>query len=148
MHSRLKTIWVFKKALTQSFLMLSMLRFVLWCVPYRVVRKLIYRTSLKPSRSLRGGREAEAYQWEMVWAIQVAGRYVLGTKPCLPQALAVVWFLRRKGIHSNLNIGVKRDLDHGISAHAWVEKGGVVIVGGDLSPVYFKRLQTVNSQGI
>jgi len=51
---------------------------------------------------------------------------------CLPRALAAQAMLRRRGIASRLCLGVARE-DRSLSAHAWVEIGGQVIVG-DVDP--------------
>jgi Transglutaminase-like superfamily len=51
---------------------------------------------------------------------------------CLPRALAAQAMLRRRGIASRLCLGVAR-ADRSLSAHAWVEIGGKVIVG-DVDP--------------
>ncbi len=43
---------------------------------------------------------------------------------CLPRSLAVYWVLRRRGLPSELVMGVKKDP---FGAHAWVEVDGDVI---------------------
>jgi hypothetical protein len=47
---------------------------------------------------------------------------------CLRQALAVQRMLRRRGIASELHLGVTGVLDS--TAHAWVTVGGEAVVGG------------------
>lgn len=51
---------------------------------------------------------------------------------CLPRALAAQAMLRHRGIASRMCLGVARE-DRSLSAHAWVESGGKVIVG-DVDP--------------
>ena len=48
--------------------------------------------------------------------------------PCLPCALAPQLMLRRRGTASALCLGVRRD-EATLSAHAWVEIDGKVVVG-------------------
>jgi hypothetical protein len=38
---------------------------------------------------------------------------------CLPQSLAVLWLLRRRGVAAELRFGAKLD-QHALAAHAWV----------------------------
>lgn len=122
--------------------MLALLRIALAVLPYRNVRRAIAASGERfPERRMH----LIAYETEMVWAIERVGRYVVGKKPCLPQALALQWFLRRKGIVTSLHIGVKKDDTKGIAAHAWLEKNGRVLIGGSDSPADFERLETVNS---
>jgi hypothetical protein len=49
---------------------------------------------------------------------------------CLPQAIATAWLLKRRGISFEVLLGVK-DAFPTLEAHAWVEVGNTIIVGGD-----------------
>ena len=58
----------------------------------------------------------------MAWFVKVADRYAPGKSSCLRQAAALAWLLRRRGIATNLRIGVA--LDEGkFVAHSWLESG-------------------------
>jgi hypothetical protein len=64
------------------------------------------------------------------WAVAaVAARSSSAT--CLVQALAADALLRRRGVASELRIGVRTGRDPGVplEAHAWVESGGAVVTG-------------------
>jgi len=63
------------------------------------------------------------------WAVGAASRYVPGAN-CLVQAMAVHLLLRREGLPSVFRIGVSRDETGCFEAHAWVESGDEIIVGG------------------
>lgn len=45
---------------------------------------------------------------------------------CLPQSLTLWWLLRRRGVQSQLRLGVRKE-GEGLKAHAWVEVGGVAL---------------------
>lgn len=51
---------------------------------------------------------------------------------CLHRALALVWLLRASGLAAVLRIGV-RPGDGALTAHAWVEHEGVVLLDEDAS---------------
>jgi hypothetical protein len=58
--------------------------------------------------------------------VNSAARYAPGPVTCLTRSLLLRWLLRRRGIVSNLRIGVQ--LTQGrLDAHAWVEYQGVPI---------------------
>ena len=61
--------------------------------------------------------------------VGVAARRGACRASCLCLALAVWWLLARRGVETNLTIGVRKD-ETGFSAHAWVERDGVVLTGG------------------
>lgn len=69
----------------------------------------------------------------MVWALSVAGRTLPEAGRCLIEALAGHVLLGRKGVVTDLRIGVARDPDGTFKAHAWLEKGDVVVLG-ELGP--------------
>lgn len=142
MFSRIKLAWQTRKVLVPATLMVGVLRVALACLPYRTVRRVVDRTSAWTTTHVI---DVSGYQAQLVWAVHTAGRYLLGDKPCLPEALAVQWFLRRRGIEATLNIGVRKHPEEGFSAHAWVEQGGAVLIGGDMSQVDFKRMNTIKS---
>jgi hypothetical protein len=76
----------------------------------------------------------------IVWAVSAAGRVVLGDKPCLPLAMASQWLLRRRGVVTDLRIGVMRGDSGRLEAHAWVELDGRILIGQTPSLERFERL--------
>jgi len=58
--------------------------------------------------------------------VNIAARHTLGPRTCLTRSLLLGWLLRRRGVTSNLRIGVR--LTHGVlDAHAWVECDGIPV---------------------
>lgn len=140
--NRLKLIWSHKGLLIGTGLLLGLLRFGLLILPYRWVTSCLDRTSIVKKGVGTGDMSSLTH---LTWATQAMGRRMLGDKPCLPQALALQWLLRRRCIRTELHIGVRRQGEHKLDAHAWLEKEGQVIIGGRQSPVRFKRMQTSQS---
>jgi hypothetical protein len=71
-----------------------------------------------------------AFSRDVAMAVNVAGRRSIWPTSCLRQALALRYFLGRYGIESELRIGV-RGGQRDFAAHAWVEKNGIVLIGGE-----------------
>lgn len=46
---------------------------------------------------------------------------------CLPRALTLWWLLRRRGFDPELRLGVRRQEEEGMEAHAWVTLDGTVL---------------------
>lgn len=58
--------------------------------------------------------------------VNIAARHTLGPRTCLTRSLLLGWLLRRRGVESQLRIGVR--LNQGaLDAHAWVECDGVPV---------------------
>jgi hypothetical protein len=49
---------------------------------------------------------------------------------CLPQAMVAKFMLKRRGYASTLHLGVARDRAGALIAHAWLDGGGMTVVGG------------------
>ena len=86
----------------------------------RTARMAPRATTAEPSQ--QQVNRAETY---MRW-LRVAARHHVVTARCLHQSLALHGWLRRDGVPSTINIGVRR---HGtqLFAHAWVNVGRAVI---------------------
>ena len=56
----------------------------------------------------------------LVTAVDRARRYHFVKRNCLLKSLVLRDLLRSAGISARIAVGVKRDADHGLQAHAWV----------------------------
>ena len=59
-------------------------------------------------------------------AVNIAARHTPFPATCLTRSLLLGWLLRRRGIQSDLRIGV-RLVQGALDAHAWVECGGIPV---------------------
>lgn len=73
------------------------------------------------------GGERDPYK--LAWRVQSVARLVPNAT-CLTQGLALQTMLHRRGVASELKLGVRRTGDNGLAAHAWVIVGGKVVLGG------------------
>ncbi len=139
MAERHHLAWRERRLLAGVALLLVGLRVALALLPYRVVRRLL---DGRPREISSAPAIPEPRRRQMIWAVEAVGRRVLGDSPCLPQALALRWMLRRHGEDTTLHIGVRKAQAGDLLAHAWLEQDGVVLIGGNQSPLEFKRLKT------
>jgi len=65
----------------------------------------------------------------MAWAVRRVARYV-PMATCLTRALALQIMLSRKGFPTELILGVGRSKTKEFIAHAWIEKGNEILIGG------------------
>jgi hypothetical protein len=63
------------------------------------------------------------------WAVERAARCVPGAQHCLTQALAVKLLLARRGVPTELRIGVTKSPLGPLKAHAWLESDSVAVFG-------------------
>ena len=120
-----------KILLIKSLFLLSAIRLGLWLLPFQKLRHLLIK---KGQGATFSGGSDQIQIANVVRAVTIASRYVPSAS-CLTQALAVIVLLNGFGHRAQLRIGVAKDLDGKLEAHAWVEMGGEIILGeqGDLS---------------
>jgi len=65
----------------------------------------------------------------IVWAVETAGRLIPGLHNCLVQAVAAEAMLTGAGHPCELRIGVAKSVPGQLTAHAWLEGGGKILIG-------------------
>jgi hypothetical protein len=103
-------------------------RAALGALPFRAVHSLTSKLKHAVLRhdALRASHPSDARV--VALAVERAGRQIPGAR-CLARALAGSVLLARHGHSTDLRIGVRRP-DGEFQAHAWLEHGGEVVVGG------------------
>lgn len=117
--------------LFEATALLTAIRLALGVVPFASVRRILSR--LAASRSLdrsSGGQPDDAARSRAIWAVETISRHFPAVGTCLTQALAAHVLIGRTGCKSDLRIGVTRHGDGKFVAHAWLEKDGIVLIGG------------------
>jgi hypothetical protein len=64
------------------------------------------------------------------WAITVGGQHVPWRSDCLIQAMAAHRWLRRNGVTGEFYLGVAKQDDASMIAHAWLKAGDLTVTGG------------------
>ena len=124
-----------KVFLAKTIGLLGLIRLGLWILPFQTLRRLLDSLS---QTSLRQTPNSNAIK-RIVDGVQVGSRYV-PKATCLTQALAAQVMLSRRGYPATLRLGVIKDEQGHLEAHAWVESEGQIIIGGVDSPVNFVPL--------
>jgi hypothetical protein len=77
-----------------------------------------------------------SYIWRVGWAIAVMSRYTPWESKCLVQAVTAKLLLRRYRLHNTLYLGVARDPEKKMIAHAWLRTGEWMVTGAHRSGEY------------
>jgi hypothetical protein len=117
-----------RRVVTEAALSVVAVRIALTILPFRWVQRITGRRAV--SAEEQPGRPATATPDELASAVVRVSRSV-PRATCLTQALALDWLLRRHGHAASVEIGVTKDARGQLAAHAWVESGGSVLIGGD-----------------
>lgn len=108
--------------LVQTAIVVPIVRIALTMLPFRFVHRAVAAVTPRA----RCASHAPEQITRMVAA--VAARVPRAT--CLTQALAATVLLTRHGHPSTVRLGVAKNEDGSIRAHAWLESGGRTLLGG------------------
>lgn len=116
-------------------------------VVVRPALRLLPVARLLPRRPLGAQPAPGALPVDRVaWLVALAARHAPGRRTCLEDALVLAWTLRREGVEAVVRIGVARDGEE-LTAHAWLEYAGRVILGAREGETYEPLLPAARSAG-
>jgi hypothetical protein len=110
---------------------------------FGIKRWKAFLARLSPFRANRVMENTERAQ-NIAWLVTVAAWNGPYRANCLQRSLTLWWLLRRRGIESDLKIGMQAENGE-VRGHAWIEYGGIVLNDSeDVGDHYhtFKDLET------
>lgn len=111
----------------EAVIALAIARVLVLTLPVRWIARRLDRQAA----AISGARaEAADVMREVGWAVRAAAPKTPWKSACLVQALAGKWMLARRGLRSTIHLGVAKDSDGTLQAHAWLCAGDRVLTGG------------------
>ena len=125
-----------QKLLVKTWLILFAIRLALWTLPFGVLRRMVIEARPRAA----GNDETDEQSINRIaWAVKLSSKY-LPAATCLTQALTTLVLLKRGGGLAHLKIGVAKDDQGRLQAHAWVESNGRIVIGNLSGISNFKGL--------
>ncbi|MFN6537641.1 MAG: lasso peptide biosynthesis B2 protein [Nostoc sp. EkiNYC01] len=132
-----------KQLLINTFIVLTLVRLGLWLLSFKTLHKLLLRLSnTKPKCQEKYHVSID----KIIWAVEVSSYYMPGGVKCLARALTCQFFMSRHGYTSNLCIGVAKDIEGELKAHAWLENQGQVVIGDVADLSHFSQLASFTKE--
>lgn len=117
-----------RRLFLRAFWLLGLARFAILAVPFRRIAPFLGEvTGESPERA---PAESDALAKRISWAVETAARYTPWESRCLARAMAAKAMLRRRNVPGTLYLGLAKDSEEGLSAHAWVRCGERILTGG------------------
>ena len=117
-----------RRLLMKAILLLCAVKVGLGLLPFQTLRRLLANLAVLPV-GLRDVEDPRSIE-RIVWAVELAGRLAPRASTCLTQALTAQVLLLRRGHPALVHIGTVKGESGEFQAHAWVESGGEVLIGG------------------
>ena len=112
--------------LIAAFILLNLIRLGLFLFPFSLLLKIVEAMSNFFSKA----RTKQVEIKQIIHAVHTSNYYVFGNSKCLAKALTTQTLMKIYGYSSKLIIGVAKENEIDLQAHAWVEYHGKVVIGG------------------
>ena len=131
LYKFLRLSWSDQRLFVETAILLWAVRLGLWLLPFQTERRLL--KMLVPATPKKHD-EGQGFIDRVGRAVTVMSRMV-PMATCLTQALTTQVLVSRHGYEARLCIGVTKNGEKRLEAHAWVESNGRVVIGAcaDLS---------------
>jgi len=113
--------------LAEALLFLGLARFGTVFVPFRRFARLLGCPRAESAVELTPAQLTHARR--IRWAVVIISRHTIWHSSCLVQAIAAQLMLKRRRIPSTLYLGVAKNDDQDLIAHAWVRSGHAILTG-------------------
>ena len=113
--------------LSEALLFLGLARLGTRLVPFRWLARFLGRARAESPAELNAADAARVKQ--IRWAVVTLSRHTFWECACLVQAIAAQLMLKRRGIPSTLYLGVAKNDEQNLIAHAWVRSGRAILTG-------------------
>jgi hypothetical protein len=121
--------WADRLLLFDAFTRLGLTRVILLLVPFKYIAPRLGRQIVKLPDEPGHGDLLPEWVGRVAWAVETAARYTPWESACLAQAITGKFLLKQRGLGTRLFLGMKKDLDGKLSAHAWLKAGRIILIG-------------------
>lgn len=129
----LKLPWRDQILLLQTFVLLGTVRLAILVIPFRYLA--VHLGKQRQESSDRQTTEGDFAQ-QVGWAIALLSAYTPWETKCLVQAITGKLLLRRRRLQNTLYLGVSRNEEHSMIAHAWLRCGKELVTGAQGSEAF------------
>jgi hypothetical protein len=116
-----------RRLLSEALALLCCARILIRAVPFRWIVPHLGRPMAESPVDV--GEAQRQIALRVAWAVQAVASHVPLGFVCMPQALAAKWMLRRRRLPSTLYLGLQQQKECGMTAHAWLRVGDMILTG-------------------
>lgn len=116
-----------KKLLLEAFFLTGINRGAILLIPFSKIKK--YSGLYKEESTFKIDNEIYRIIKRVQWALRIVSKYTPWESKCLVQGLTAQKILKKRKINSTLYLGVKKNKENNLLAHAWLRCGEVFVTG-------------------
>ena len=117
-----------KLSIVKAIIYSGIARIYIFYLPFNKLRKKMGNVKIESDEIVE--RDVEIIAKGVTSIVSLVAYKTPWESKCLVQALTAQWMLRDKGISTTLYLGVKKDSNNNMLAHAWTRCGQYYVTGG------------------
>ncbi|MEM6255667.1 MAG: lasso peptide biosynthesis B2 protein [Cyanobacteria bacterium P01_D01_bin.156] len=129
--------------LLQTTMLLHGVRLGLWLFPFQRLRNILAKLSFEGSQN-----KFRIPLNKIIWSVEASSRYTPKQAKCLAKALTAQVLFNRWGYSNQLYIGIAKNGQGQLAAHAWIEHQNKVLIGNLPGLSDFTPLPSLKSIGL
>lgn len=141
----LNLAWREKLLLLETFLLTGIIRFVILFVPFKKLATLVGKYKEESSEMISD--EDKVIARKISWVVFAVSNRTPWESKCLVRALTAQIMLSARKISSTLYLGVARDEEKKLIAHAWLRSGENIITGAHEKAEFTEVAKFANDGG-
>ena len=119
--------WPDRCLLLEVLIHLCFVRLILTFIPFKRLAPSLRKTISVPE--LKNNQSTETWVRKVRWAVRVASQRLPWNPSCLVKSIAAKRILQHKDIPSTLHLGVAKNDQNLLEAHAWLQSGTIIVTG-------------------
>ena len=110
---------------TEAWILLHLTKACIIILPFKKLASNLGRSQKETDFS----STADTVALDITHAVRRAARFTIHASKCYDQALTGKLMLKYRKVSSTIYFGLAKDQDSGLSAHAWLRSGNMVVTG-------------------
>ncbi len=123
-----KLIRLIKSPLHNKLLLIEASIYTLWA--FIMIRVFSFKKYLNWLKNPKNDQPSEEIIRDVFYTIRKIDKYAFWTTTCYTQAIAARLIFKRKRIKSQIFLGMTKDDNGNLLAHAWTKVGNKIVTGG------------------
>lgn len=137
--------WYERCLLLEAFILTGIFRFAILFLSFNKIARLSGKYK-EESSSHVNDIEREKIK-KISWAVAKISIYTPWESKCLVKALTAQIMLSKRNISSTLYLGVAKDDNNKLLAHAWLRSGAEIITGNEVRSMFTEVVRFANNGG-
>lgn len=117
-----------KSMFFEAYILSGIYRFAILAIPFKKLKKYIGAYKKESSRQIP--MEQYKVARRVLGAVNMATTRTPWESKCLVRALTAQRMLKKRNIYTTLYLGVGKDINNKMLAHAWLRCGEIILTGG------------------